>query len=146
MSNKLSKITEKIFNRIKEQSSNSMGGGSFTPGTGAQHGGKSNFSKTPYYYKLGYKAVPNIKPKSFDKKQLWEDTPLNEYNDFQKERISIFDQIETELNQVSALISNAKNETSEFYSNNPGSYEIVIPTDLILDYLKNIKTLLKEEE
>jgi hypothetical protein len=77
---------------------------------------------------------------------LFEEELLNEYNDFQQERIKAFDQVEQELNQVTQMLSNAKNDTAEFYAANPGSYEVVIATDLILDYLKDIKTLLKGEE
>ena len=40
------------------------------------------------------------------------------------------------------MLSNAKNETSEYYASNPGSFSIIKPTDLILSYLKDIKTLL----
>ena len=36
-----------------------------------------------------------------------------------------------------------KNKTVEYYSSNPGSYAIVNSTDLILEYIKDIKTLLK---
>jgi hypothetical protein len=43
------------------------------------------------------------------------------------------------------MLSNAKNETSEYYTLNPGSYSVVKPTDLILDYIKDIKDLLKGE-
>ena len=48
-------------------------------------------------------------------------------------------------NSILPLLSNAKNETSEYYTSNPGSYEVYTPTDLILDYLKDIKTVLTQE-
>ena len=44
------------------------------------------------------------------------------------------------------MISNAKNETIEYYQENPKSYTVVKPTDLVLDYLKDIKKLLKGKE
>ena len=34
----------------------------------------------------------------------------------------------------------------EYYSANPGSYAIINSTDLILEYIKDIKTLLKGEQ
>ena len=150
MPNKYQHIVKEVIKKLKETSSTGAGGASMSPGTGAQYATKYAFSgkKKPkiYYYKLGFKNVPNITPKSYDRKQLWEEDQLNEYNDFQKERIDAFKQIENELNQITALISNAKDKTAEFYSANQGSYEVVTATDLILDYLKNIKLLLKGED
>jgi hypothetical protein len=75
-------------------------------------------------------------------KQLFEEQPLYELNDFQKERIAAFDDIEARLNRIYPLISNAKNETAEYYDANPGSYEIYKSTEMILSYLKAIETLL----
>ena len=43
------------------------------------------------------------------------------------------------------MISNAKNETVEYYKDNPESYLVVKPTDLISDYLEDIEKLLKGE-
>jgi len=41
------------------------------------------------------------------------------------------------------MLSNAKNETVEYYNDNESSYAVVKPTDLVLDYIKDIKDLLK---
>mgnify|MGYP003670263308 len=41
------------------------------------------------------------------------------------------------------MLSNAKNETVEYYNDNESSYSVVKPTDLVLDYIKDIKDLLK---
>jgi hypothetical protein len=41
------------------------------------------------------------------------------------------------------MISNAKDETLDYYKDNPSSYAIVKSTDLIIDYLRDIKSLLK---
>jgi hypothetical protein len=71
---------------------------------------------------------------------------LNEYSDFQQQRIQAFEEVENELNSLLPLLSNAKNETAEFYSENPGSFEVVTATDLILEYIKDIKTLLIGEQ
>ena len=53
------------------------------------------------------------------------------------------DQIEQEINDIYKMLSNAKNETADYYNNNESSYSVVKPTDLILDYVKDIKDLLK---
>ena len=44
------------------------------------------------------------------------------------------------------MLSNAKNETAQYYTDNPSSYSVVKPTDLVLDYIKDIKDLLKGEQ
>ena len=95
----------------------------------------------------GYKLVPKNKAGNYvqkgsklDVKQLFEDQKK-----FQGERIKAFDVIEQELNDIYKMLSNAKNETSEYYNDNPSSYAVVKPTDLVLDYIKDIKDLLKGE-
>tara|TARA_R110000822_G_scaffold2734_3_gene12680 strand:+ start:2300 stop:2992 length:693 start_codon:yes stop_codon:yes gene_type:complete len=148
--NRFSRLLKK-YNDLKEQSSTSQGGASFTPGTGEQYATPRAFNKNTnskgakniYYYKLGWKAVPKkIKGSGLEVKKLYE----GEINDFQQERIDVFSQIETELNNLSPIISNAKNSTIEYYTNNPGSFAIIRSTDLILDYIKNINQLLKGEK
>jgi len=147
--NKLSRIIKKYKN-LKEISSTG-GSATFTPGEGAQYAtprafaknSKSKKDKNIYYYKMGYKNVPKkIKGSGLEVKKLYE----GEFNEFQKGRIDIFEKIENELNDLPPLISNAKNKTVEYYSSNPGSYAIVNSTDLILEYIKDIKTLLKGKE
>tara|TARA_R110000751_G_scaffold44122_1_gene101223 strand:- start:1979 stop:2665 length:687 start_codon:yes stop_codon:yes gene_type:complete len=136
---------------IEEQSSTSQGGASMGAGSGPQYATPKAFKKESnskkdkniYYYNMGYKKVPSkIKGSGLEVKQLYE----GEYNEFQKGRIDIFEKIENELNDLPPLISNAKNKTVEYYSANPGSYAIINSTDLILEYIKDIKTLLKGEQ
>ena len=95
----------------------------------------------------GYKLVPKNKAGNYvqkgsklDVKQLFE-----AQKDFQLKRVAAFDVIEQELNDIYKMLSNAKNETSEYYNDNPSSYTVVKPTDLVLDYIKDIKDLLKGE-
>ena len=144
--NRLSRVIKK-YKELKEVSATG-GSATFTPGTGAQYAtpraftkdSKSKKRKNIYYYKMGYKDVPKkIKGSGLEVKKLYE----GEFNEFQKGRIDIFEKIENELNDLPPLISNAKNKTVEYYSSNPGSYAIVNSTDLILEYIKDIKTLLK---
>ena len=101
---------------------------------------KSKGAPSIYYYKLGYKPVPKIKPKSYDIKKLFE------YSDFQQKRISVFDEIEEKVNSISPLLSSAKNETAEYYNENPGSYAIVYSTDMANELLDDIIKLLKQSE
>jgi hypothetical protein len=145
------RIRKIIQSVLKETSATSQGGASFSPGAGEQYATPRAFNKnknakgaaTKYYYKLGYKPVPNkIKGSGLEVKQLFEVEPVNEMNNFQQERIAAFDDIETSLNAIYPLVSNAKNETVEYYNEHPGSYDIFKSTEMILDYLKNIETLL----
>ena len=151
----LKNIIREKYKKLKEESSTGVGGATFSPGAGAQYatprafakGTNSKGVKNPYYYKLGFKPVPEkIKGSGLEVKQLFEDDMLNEYNDFQQQRIQAFENVENQLNSLLPLLSNAKNETAEFYSENPGSFEVVTATDLILDYIKDIKTLLTGEQ
>ena len=145
------RIRQLIQAVLKETSATSQGGASFSPGAGEQYATPRAFNKnknakgaaSKYYYKLGYKAVPNkIKGSGLEVKQLFELEPINEINDFQRERIAAFDDIEARLNALYPIVSNVKNETAEYYNENPGSYDIYKPTEMILSYLKNIETLL----
>ena len=145
------RIREIVKAKLKETSATSQGGASFSPGAGEQYTTPRAFNKnknakgeaTKYYYKLGYKLVPDkIKGSGLEVKQLFETEPINETSDFQRERIAAFDDIEMRLNALHPLVSNAKNETAEYYNEHPGSYDIYKPTEMILSYLKNIEQLL----
>ena len=143
------------------------GSASFTPGTGVQYATPYAFRRPKKKQKpipenlnegidtgegvdldaYGYKLVPKNKAGNYvqkgsklDVKQLFEDQ-----KDFQLKRVAAFDVIEQELNDIYKMLSNAKNETSEYYNDNPSSYNVIKPTDLVLDYIKDIKDLLKGE-
>ena len=94
-----------------------------------------------YYYKLGFKPVPKIKPKSYDIKKIFEEEKLNEMNDFQKKRLAGLDEIERLMNEITPLVSNAKNDTIELYGGNAGSYDITQPIEIVKNYLQEIKEL-----
>jgi len=146
-------IKDIICKKLKEMSATNVGGASFSAGQGMNYATPAAFAsktnakgtKNIYYYKLGYKPVPDIKPKSYDKKKLWEDEMLNEMNDVQKMRIASLDEIEKLMNEIQPLVSNAKNETIELYSGNAGSYDINKPIEIVKSYLKEIKQLLSEK-
>ena len=149
----MDKLKEIIRKKLKEMSATNAGGASFSAGQGEGYATPAAFAsktnskgtKNIYYYKLGFKPVPDIKPKSYDKKKLWEDEMLNEMNDFQKRRLASLDEIEKLMNEISPLISNAKNDTIELYSGNAGSYDITQPIEMVKSYLTDIKKLLSEK-
>tara|TARA_R110002020_G_scaffold166726_1_gene354856 strand:- start:12 stop:251 length:240 start_codon:yes stop_codon:yes gene_type:complete len=64
---------------------------------------------------------------------------------FQQERIDAFDKIEEELKSLVKPLRQAKIETIKYYrQDEPKSYSVVYGTDLIKDYIKDIKTLLEK--
>jgi hypothetical protein len=150
----MDKLKEIIRKKLKEMSATGQGGASFTAGQGEGYATPAAFAsktnpkgtKNIYYYKLGFKPVPDkIKGSSLQVKKLWEEEPLTETNEFQKKRLNGIDEIEKLLNEISPLVSNAKNETIELYSGNAGSYDITQPIEIVLSYLKEVKQLLTEK-
>jgi hypothetical protein len=152
--------------KLKELSGTGGGAGaaSFSPGQGAQYATPYAFGKkTKNYYtkKLGYKLVNPKKlasqSKAIDTKYLWGENNMYKYRlskklneadpariNFQEERIAAFKQIEEKLNSLYPLIDNAKEETIAYYKDQPQSYAVVKPTDLILEYLNDIEELLNK--
>ena len=64
---------------------------------------------------------------------------------FQQGRIDAFDEIENELKSLIKPLRQAKIETVKYYrQDEPKSYSVVYGTDLIKDYIKDIKTLLEK--
>jgi len=143
----MSNLKEIIRKKLKEMSATNQGGSSFSAGSGETYATPFAFSKTSkppkYYYKLGYKPVPNkIKGSSLQVKQLWEEEKeKTDVEKFQEARLNEFDQIQNELN---SLISNAKNQTIEYYTANPGQFSIYKPTSMALEYIKKAKELLSK--
>ena len=151
----MDKLKEIIRKKLKEISATNVGGASFTSGTGENYTTPKAFNKNKnakgakniYYYKLGFKPVPDIKPKSFDKKKLWEEEKEKTGADkFQDDRVKEFEQIESLIKELSPLISNAKNETIEYYAANPGSYDIYKPSSMVLAYIQKAVDLLKQKQ
>jgi hypothetical protein len=64
---------------------------------------------------------------------------------YQEKRIAAFSEIEKRLNALYPKIDKAKDETIAYYREKPHSYGVVYPTDLLLDYIKDIEDLLKHE-
>ena len=63
---------------------------------------------------------------------------------YQERRIVAFKEIESRINALYPLLDRAKDETISYYQDQPSSYAVVTPTDLILDYIKDIEQLLKK--
>ena len=143
----MSNLKEIIRKKLKEISATNQGGSSFSAGSGETYATPFAFSKTSkppkYYYKLGYKPVPNkIKGSSLQVKQLWEEEKeKTDVKKFQEARLNEFDEIQNELN---SLISNAKNQTIEYYTANPGQFSVYKPTSMALEYIKKAKELLSK--
>lgn len=65
---------------------------------------------------------------------------------FQKGRIAAFDSLESQIQDLRQALKKAKNETIRYYRENPGHWAVVYGTDLIQEYINDIKTLLKQED
>ena len=151
----MDKLKEIIRKKLKEISATNQGGATAIPGEGIGMATKPAFNKDKnakgakniYYYKLGYKPVPKTRPKSYDIKKLWEEEKEKTGADkFQDDRVKEFEQIESLLKQLSPLISNAKNETIEYYTANPGSYDIYKPSSMVLAYIQKAVDLLNQKQ
>lgn len=160
------------YARIKMVSETSMTGGgtagaSFEAGEGEQYATPFAFNKNKkakgaannYYYKLGFKPVPEKVPGSgLEVKQLFKEINMYKYKlpeaayqpssvgQYQNERMLGFDRVEDLLGQIKPLLDDAKAETEQYYKENPKSYAVVYGTDLIQDYLKDIISVLKNED
>ena len=62
---------------------------------------------------------------------------------FQQERIDAFSKIEDRIDNIKKLLRQAKIETIKVYREQPDTFAVIKPTDIINDYLKDIETLLK---
>ena len=67
----------------------------------------------------------------------------NRAEKFQQQRIKAFDEIESKLENIKKLLRQGKIETIKYYRENPESFDVVRGTDLINDYIKDIKSLLE---
>ena len=135
------KANDKAYKEIGYKEVKEDVGADLGPGPKASEDGVKD---NAYVKQFAYKLVPKkIKGSGMIVKQLFEDE--EEKKNFQLKRIEAFDGVEEKLNNIYTMISNAKNETIKYYKNNPDSFKVVKPTDLIEDYLEDIKKLLKKE-
>ncbi len=154
MRDKIKNIIKEKLKQIKEMSATGVGGASFTPGEGAQYATKYSFKKgtnekgvkNPYYYKLGWKPVPDkIKGSGLEVKKLFEDD--NKYNEFQQKELDNLAQIEKLIQtSLSPAFDNAQDAVIGAYNGDPSSYQVVRSTGLALQFLKDAIKLLNGEE
>ena len=136
------KANDKAYKKIGYKADKEDVGADLGPGPKA---GPDGVTDNTYVKQFAYKLVPKkIKGSGMIVKQLFEKEEEEKKN-FQLKRIEAFDGVEEKLNNIYTMISNAKNETIKYYKNNPDSFKVVKPTDLIEDYLEDIKKLLKKE-
>jgi hypothetical protein len=116
-------------------------GADLGPGPKASETGvKDNY----YVKKWKFKPVPKkIKGSGLEVKQLFED---NKFNEFQQREINTLDEIENIINQLAPALDNAKDTVINAYSADPNTYDVVISTQLVLEFLNNALTLLKGEK
>ena len=69
----------------------------------------------------------------------------NKVEKFQQNRIKRFDQLENQLDILKKLLRQGKIDTIKYYRENPQSFDVVIGTDLISDYFKDIFILLNKK-
>ena len=63
---------------------------------------------------------------------------------YQQKRIDAFDEIETRLDSIKKLLRQGKIEMVKVYRDQPTTFAVVKPTDLINDFLNDIETLLEK--
>jgi len=68
-----------------------------------------------------------------------EDSKASKY---QQKRIEAFDELESRLNNVKKLLRQGKIETIKTYREQPNTFAVVKPTDIIGDFIKDIEILL----
>ena len=69
----------------------------------------------------------------------------NKVEKFQQNRIKKFDQLENQLDILKKLLRQGKIDTIKYYRENTQSFDVVIGTDLISDYFKDIFILLNKK-
>lgn len=65
-------------------------------------------------------------------------------SEYQQKRIDAFDDLESRLDNIKKLLRQAKIETIKVYREQPTTFAVVKPTDIIGDFIKDIETLLEK--
>ena len=96
-----------------------------------------------------YKKVQDSKLRNFFNMYNMKYRLVNEQDNkvekFQQNRIKKFDQLENQLDILKKLLRQGKIDTIKYYRENPQSFDVVIGTDLISDYFKDIFILLNKK-
>ena len=65
-------------------------------------------------------------------------------SEYQQKRIDAFDDLENRLDNIKKLLRQAKIETIKVYREQPTTFAVIKPTDLIGEFIKDIETLLEK--
>lgn len=79
-------------------------------------------------YRLKEDKAPEVKP---------------EHKVFHDERIGAFEGIINDIEMIRDALLKSKQDTIKYYQHNPDSFDVLVSTDIIKDYLNDIKILLK---
>ena len=154
---KIDKIKESIKKKIKEMSATGTGA-TFVAGEGENYPTPVAGKAPIYYYKLGFKPVKTTKPKSFDKRQLWEEeqssfdiesyistlpTDNEEIKKYIAGRLGDYNNLSDKLKELIQLIGDAKKETINTYKENP-QFKDIYGTDLAASLLDDVIELFKQ--
>jgi len=93
---------------------------------------------------ITYKKVQDLKLKNFFNMYKYKIAEQEDKaSEYQKKRIDAFDTIEDRLDNIKKQLRQGKIETIKVYREQPDTFAVVKPTDLINDFLSDIETLLK---
>lgn len=134
------------YRKVKEGIGATLG-----PGPAA---GDDGVKDNAYVEQFKYKLVPKDshgnyvqKGSDLEVKNIFEEEEETQTpSSFHQERMSGFDRIGDLLGQINPLLNDAKIESEKFYKENPQTYTVLYGTDLIVDYLNDIISILKEKE
>ena len=128
-------------------------GATLGPGPKAGPEGVTNNTYVKNFkYTLVNKKALNKAAKGIEVKQLWEadfniddlNIPNPQLKSWIEERISVFNDIERQLNVLVGQLQQAKQETIRQYSQNP-SFNVIYGTDMAKEYLNDLIELFKKK-
>ena len=155
--NKIDRIKKSIKKKLKETNTTGTGA-TFVAGEGENYPTPVAGKAPIYYYKLGFKPVKTTKPKSFDKRQLWEEeqssfdiesyistlpTEDEEIKKYIAGRLGDYNNLSDKLKELIQLIGDAKKETINAYRENP-QFKAIYGTDLAASLLDDVIELFKK--
>ena len=155
--NKIDRIKKSIKKKLKETNTTGTGA-TFVAGEGENYPTPVAGKAPIYYYKLGFKPVKTTKPKSFDKRQLWEEeqssfdiesyistlpTEDEEVKKYIAGRLGDYNNLSDKLKELIQLIGDAKKETINAYRENP-QFKAIYGTDLAASLLDDVIELFKK--
>jgi hypothetical protein len=157
-------IEYETFKSIAETSTTG-GNSGFTSGTEGENyatpfafnpNKKAKGAAVNYYYKLGWKPAP--KPHSSKTIDIIKEAETNveeyikslniESPALQKhitDRVLGFNKVETKLNELIPLLAKAKQETLDYYRQNP-NFSVMYGTDLAVDYIDDLIEMFKKNK